>query len=403
MNKIPVSERANNIEYAIRDVVLPAKKIEDQGHHVLKLNIGDPLAYPGFPTPNHMIQAYSDALNSQYNGYTDSYGIQELREAISLDENNKENGGWKCSSDNVYICHGVTEALQIIFASFLSDGDKILAPGPHYPPYMAYPQLFGGETVEYKLDGDNDWKIDIQDLESKFDNNVKLLVLINPNNPTGSVLNKDELNKILTIVKKWPNCTIISDEIYDKIHFSNNHISLASLSNDIPIITLNGVSKVYYAPGWRIGYMAIHDPKNKLEYVKIGIEKILRSRLCPSTPAQYGYLSGLVESKEWMNKYNSTLLERRNLCLERIKNIEGLKVVAPGGSFYMFIKIINKKWQNNDKQFALELLKKYRVLVVHGSGFSANYGKGYFRIVFLPNADIINKSFDRINLLLNKK
>ena len=402
MNKIPVSERANNIEYAIRDVVLPAKKIEEQGHSVLKLNIGDPLAYPGFPTPDHMVQAYSDALNRQYNGYTDSYGIQELREAISFDENNKENGGWKCSSENVYICHGVTEALQIIFASFLSDGDKVLAPGPHYPPYMAYPQLFGGKTVEYKLDGDNDWQIDLQDLESKFDNNVKLLVLINPNNPTGSVLNKVELNKILRIVQKWPNCTIISDEIYDKIHFSNNHISLASLSNDVPIITLNGVSKAYYAPGWRIGYMAIHDPLNKLEYVKMGMEKILRSRLCPSTPAQYGYLSGLVESKNWMNTYNSTLLERRNLCLERIKNIEGLEVVTPGGSFYMFIKIINEKWQNNDRQFALELLKKYHVLVVHGSGFSANHGKGYFRIVFLPTVDIINRSFDKINLLLNK-
>ena len=147
--QIPVTKRASQIEYAIRDVVVPATALEAQGHEILKLNIGDPLAYPGLPTPDHMIEAYHQALLDQKNGYSPAYGIPELREAIALNEQKKENGGWKCSADNVYICHGVTEALQILFAAFLNESDVVLAPGPHYPPYMAYPQLFGGKTIEY--------------------------------------------------------------------------------------------------------------------------------------------------------------------------------------------------------------------------------------------------------------
>ena len=201
MEKFPVSIRSSNIEYAIRDVVEPAMKLEKQGKTILKLNIGDPLAYCGFSTPNHMIEAFYDALKQQKNGYSPSYGITELREAIAFDESKKENGGWNCKLDDVYVCHGVTEALQIIFASFLKKGDKILVPGPHYPPYMAYPQLFEGEAVEYKLDGNNGWEIDIEDLQSKIDDKVRLIAVINPNNPTGGITNKSQLQKILEIAE----------------------------------------------------------------------------------------------------------------------------------------------------------------------------------------------------------
>ena len=142
--QIPVTNRASQIEYAIRDVVVPASALEAQGHEIIKLNIGDPLAYPGLLTPDHMVKAYQKALNDQHNGYSPAYGIPELRESIAKNESNKSNGGWNCDPNDVYVCHGVTEALQIIFATFLNDGDEVLAPGPHYPPYMAYPQLFGG-------------------------------------------------------------------------------------------------------------------------------------------------------------------------------------------------------------------------------------------------------------------
>jgi aspartate/methionine/tyrosine aminotransferase len=401
--QIPVTSRASQIEYAIRDVVVPANTLEAEGHEIIKLNIGDPLAYPGLPTPDHMISAYQKALLDQRNGYSPAYGIPELREAISNNEQNKLNGGWDCDPNDVYICHGVTEALQIIFATFLDPGDEVLAPGPHYPPYMAYPQLFGGKTVEYRLDPDNNWKIDFDDLKAKMNDKVKLLVLINPNNPTGNVITQQEIEEIVDLASQWENCTIISDEIYDRLNFNGNHISTASISSNVPVITLNGVSKVYYAPGWRIGYMALHDPNNKLLNIKDGLERLLRSRLCASTPAQYGYLAGLNDDDTWMNDYLSTLKQRNDVCVSLINDIEGLSVEKPQGAFYMFIKLTEDHWNKRDKEFVLDLLNTKHVLTVHGSGFSDQFGKNHFRVVFLPSEEILIDAFNRIDDLLNER
>ena len=400
--KIPATSRASKIEYAIRDVVVPAAKLEKQGIDVLKLNIGDPLAYPGLPTPDHMIEAYKKALVDQKNGYSPAYGISELRESIALDERNKTNGGWGCDPEDVYICHGVTEALQLIFAAFLSENDEVLAPGPHYPPYMAYPQLFGGKTVEYRLDPDNEWTIDFDDLESKMNEKVKLLVLINPNNPTGNVIKKDELDRIIDLASRWKNCTIISDEIYDRLNFNNDHISTASRSFNVPVITLNGVSKVYYAPGWRIGYMALHDPLSNLSTIKDALERLLRSRLCASTPAQYGYIAGLQGDNEWMNKYLSMIKKNNDVCINKINAINGLSVQEPKGAFYMFVRITHEYWKDKDKEFVLDLLHREHVLAVHGSGFSNEYGKGHFRLVFLPSSDILIDALERIDNFLQQ-
>ncbi|HJM24408.1 MAG TPA: aminotransferase class I/II-fold pyridoxal phosphate-dependent enzyme, partial [Candidatus Thalassarchaeaceae archaeon] len=294
---VNVSKRVSSIEYSIRDVVVPAIELEKQGHEIIRLNIGDPLAYEGLPTPNHMISAYKKALDSQENGYGPSYGIPSLRKAIASTETSK---GWECSEDDVYVTHGVTEALQIIFAAFLETGDTVLTPGPHYPPYMAYPQMYGAKTVEYKLNSQDGWRIDFDDIRSKMDESVRLLVLINPNNPTGNVSTAFEIDSFLELARDFPKCTIISDEIYDGLDFSGNFVSLASRSIDVPVITLNGVSKVYFAPGWRIGYMAWHDPKGVLTQVRDGVERLLRSRLCASTPAQHGFLAGLVEDAGWL-------------------------------------------------------------------------------------------------------
>ena len=399
--QIPVTNRASQIEYAIRDVVVPATALEAKGHNILKLNIGDPLAYPGLPTPTHMIDAYQKAIIDQKNGYSPAYGIESLRNAIAEDERSKINGGWNCSPNDVYICHGVTEALQIIFAAYLSDGDEVLAPGPHYPPYMAYPQVYGGKTVEYRLDPDNGWSIDMEDLKSKMNDKVKLLVLINPNNPTGNVISEDELDSIIDLASNYENCTIISDEIYDRLNFNGDHFSTASRSQDVPVITLNGVSKVYYAPGWRIGYMAFHDPKNNSIDVKDGIERLLRSRLCASTPAQYGYLAGLQGEDSWMNTYLAKIKKSNDYCIDRINNINGLSVQPPQGAFYMFVKLTDPYWYENDKKFVLELLHEEHVLTVHGSGFSKKYGRGHFRIVFLPTQEILKDALDRIENFLS--
>ena len=398
-NQIPVSKRAASIEYAIRDVVVPATKLESEGHEIIKLNIGDPIAYPGLPTPKHMVDAYVKALQTGNNGYSPSYGIPELRASIAQDERRK---GWSASQDDIYVCHGVTEALQIIFAATLEEGDVVLAPGPHYPPYLAYPQMFGAETLEYKLRPDNAWALDFDDIEAKMSDDVKLLVLINPNNPCGAVAGKDDIFRLLAIARKWPNCIVIADEIYDGLDFTGEHTSVASLSPDVPVFVLNGVSKVFYAPGWRIGYLGIHDPKRRLDLVRDGIERLLRSRLCASTPAQLGYLAGLDSDRTWMKSYAKKIARQRDLCVNRIKSIEGLEVQSTGGAFYMFIKLTDEKWFNNDKEFVLQLLHEEHVLVVHGSGFSPELGAGHFRLVYLADLDILNEVFDRIDRFLTK-
>tara|TARA_B100000575_G_scaffold94450_1_gene75255 strand:- start:392 stop:1600 length:1209 start_codon:yes stop_codon:yes gene_type:complete len=394
---IPVASRASKIEYAIRDVVVPATKLESEGHEIIKLNIGDPIAYPGLPTPKHMVEAYISALENGKNGYSPSYGLPELRDAIAKDEVRK---GWKCKDDDVYVCHGVTEALQVIFAATLEEGTKVLAPGPHYPPYMAYPQMFGAETVEYSLKPNHGWGIDLDDIEKKMDESVRLLVLINPNNPTGNVTTSEEIDKVISIVKKWPNCMIVADEIYDGLDYTGKHVSIASRSDCVPVFALNGVSKVYYAPGWRIGYLAIHDPTKVMGDVRDGIERILRSRLCASTPAQLGYLAGLENDRTWMGEYASKVRKRRNLSLKRISEIEGLEVQEPGGAFYIFVRLLDEKWAKNDKEFVLNLLQEEKVLVVHGSGFSPERGEGHIRIVYLADEDTLNKAFDKIESFL---
>ncbi len=395
---IEASARAAAIEYAIRDVVVPAIQLEKQGHDIIRLNIGDPLAYPGLPTPEHMISAYKNALDAQDNGYSPSYGIPSLRKAIANAEGGK---GWPCTEDNVYVTHGVTEALQIIFAAFLEMGDKVLAPGPHYPPYMAYPQMFGATTIEYRLDPEDGWRIDLADIRSKMDDKVRLLVLINPNNPTGNVATQSEIDDLIEIAQGFPNCTIISDEIYDGLDFTGNFVSVASRSTQVPVITLNGVSKVYFAPGWRIGYMAWHDPKGRLSSVRDGAERLLRSRLCASTPAQHGYLAGLNDDAGWLEGHRSEIRNRLDYSLQRIARIDGLECHPPGGAFYLFVRISDPLLAKDDKKFVLDLLHNKHLLVVHGSGFSPEFGSGHFRMVCLPEIATLSESFDRLESFLS--
>ena len=397
VEQVEVSKRASSIEYAIRDVVVPAIELEKQGHKIIRLNIGDPLAYDGLPTPKHMIEGYKDALDRQDNGYGPSYGLDELREAISISEYSK---GWDCSDDDVYVTHGVTEALQIIFAAFLQENDTVLAPGPHYPPYMAYPQMYGAKTVEYRLKSSDNWKIDLDDIRQKMNDSVKLLVLINPNNPTGNIATKSEIEQLIGIAKEWPKCTIIADEIYDGLDFKDSFVSVASISESVPVITLNGVSKVYFAPGWRIGYMAWHDPDNRLTLVRDGVERILRSRLCASTPAQYGYLAGLKNSHDWLSVHRKLTEKRMNYCLKRIKEIDGISCESPTGAFYLFVRLTNPEHYKNDKKWVLDLLHEEHVLVVHGSGFSPEFGAGHFRMVCLPPISVLEEAFLRIERFL---
>ncbi len=398
-HEVRAASRALSIEYAIRDVVVPATALEAEGHQILKLNIGDPIAYPGLPTPQHMVDAYADAVQQGMNGYSPSYGLPELRKAVAAEERSK---GWPATSDDIYVCHGVTEALQLLFAAVLEEDDVVLAPGPHYPPYMAYPQMYGATTVEYRLDANDGWRIDLADLESKMTDKVRFVVLINPNNPTGNVATPEEIDAILSIVKAWPQCMVIADEIYDGLDFTGHQVSVASRSNEVPVVTLNGVSKVFFAPGWRIGWFGLHDPMNTLGSVREALERLLRSRLCASTPAQRGYLAGLLGDRSWMGPYLERVQAQRQRCLERIAAIDGLEVQAPGGAFYMFVRLTDEAWAKNDKQFVLDLLHEEHVLLVHGSGFSPERGKWHVRLVYLADVEVLDEAFDRIERFLTR-
>lgn len=398
-DEVRAASRALSIEYAIRDVVVPATALEAEGHQILKLNIGDPIAYPGLPTPPHMVEAYAQAVRDGMNGYSPSYGLPELREAVAADERSK---GWPATSDDIYVCHGVTEALQLLFAGVLEEGDVVLAPGPHYPPYMAYPQMYGAHTVEYRLDANDGWRIDLEDLASKMSDDVRFVVLINPNNPTGNVASPAEIDAVLEIVSNWPQCMVIADEIYDGLDFTGQQVSVASRSTSVPVITLNGVSKVYFAPGWRIGWFGLHDPEGRLVSVREALERLLRSRLCASTPAQRGYLAGLTGDRSWMGPYAERVKAQRQRCLDRIATIEGLDVEAPGGAFYMFVRLTEPAWANNDKQFVLDLLDEEHVLLVHGSGFSPERGRGHVRLVYLADVAVLDEAFNRIERFLKR-
>tara|TARA_B100000287_G_scaffold394322_1_gene408270 strand:- start:1972 stop:2772 length:801 start_codon:yes stop_codon:yes gene_type:complete len=266
---------------------------------------------------------------------------------------------------------------------------------------MAYPQMYGATTVEYRLDPDDGWRIDLEDIRSKMDESVRLMVIINPNNPTGNVVTRSEMDELIDVVREFPRCTIISDEIYDALDFTGEMTSLASRSVETPVITLNGVSKVYFAPGWRIGYMAFHDPSGRLSSVRDGVERLLRSRLCASTPAQFGYLAGLLDDSGWLEGHRATIKRRLEYSLSRIDEIKGLECQAPGGAFYLFVRITDPFLAKDDKKFVLDLLHDKHVLVVHGSGFSPEFGMGHFRMVCLPDIDTLSEAFDRIDSFLS--
>ena len=193
--QIPVTNRASQIEYAIRDVVVPATALEADGHNIIKLNIGDPLAYPGLPTPKHMIEAYQKAIVNQKNGYSPAYGIEELRSAIAVNEQTKINGGWNCKSNDVYVCHGVTEALQIIFAAYLNEGDEVLIPSPYWVSYPEIVKLSDAIPVFIETNSETDFKVTGKMLEDNITQKTKMILLNSPSNPSGFIYSEDDLKK----------------------------------------------------------------------------------------------------------------------------------------------------------------------------------------------------------------
>jgi aspartate/methionine/tyrosine aminotransferase len=390
---VRASRRAEGVEYAIRDVIAQAEIVRRSGKKIIPLNIGDPVKY-GFDTPTHIRDAMKKAIDSGENFYSASEGLKELREAIAEKENILNHAN--IEPQNVVVTQGISEAIFFLMGAIVNPGDEVLMPGPCYSPYITYTKFFEGTPVTYRTIEMNEWAPDLEDLERKITKKTRLLVVINPNNPTGSVYSKKELSTILEIAAKH-NLPVATDEIYDRIVYEKNFTSVASIARDIPILGLNGFSKAYLMTGWRLGYIYMQDPTAKLKHVWEGIQKMSRIRLCASTPTQKAGIEALRGPQTHIPEMVTQLEQRRDLTLKRIRGIPRLSVAKPKGAFYVFPKVdLNGTNWSGDYQFIIELLKETGVLVVHGSGFDSNYGSGHFRSVFLPDGQMLNQAFDAI-------
>ena len=383
-----VSKKVAGVEYAIRDIVSAARAIEQQGKSVDYLNIGDPVQF-GFQPPENVKQALIDAVNKGNNFYTQSEGLPELLDAIAKKENSK---GLSIGSENVVITNGVSEGLDMVISSIVEEGDEVLLPGPYYPPYASYVRLHGGKPIEFAVDFKNS-KPDIDDIKGKISSKTVAICLISPNNPTGLVFDENSLKQIIDIANEH-SLYLICDEIYDKIVFDQEFTGIGKVAGNSPVIVLNGFSKVHLMSGWRVGYIAFNDSP-QLDSIRENLPKLARVRISTNLPVQYAALESLQGPQDYIGKFVAELKIHRDYVIKRLNAMNNISCSNPQGAFYAFPKIIDNKF-DSDKNFVLELLKQKGVLTVHGSGFGSQYGSGHFRIVYLPNMEILESAMNKI-------
>ena len=305
-----VSKKVMGVEYAIRDIVLAARKVQQKGIKVDYLNIGDPVQF-GFQPPDNVKEALINAIKNGNNFYSSSEGLPELREEIARKENSK---GLSISSDDILVTNGVSEGLDMVISSIVEEGDEVLLPGPYYPPYASYVRLHGGKPVEFAVDLNNSTP-DIDDIKSKITSKTVAICLISPNNPTGVVFNESSLKQLVDIANQH-NLYIICDEIYDKIVFDDNFVGIGKVARDSPVIILNGFSKVHLMSGWRIGYIAFNQSP-QLENIRENLPKLARVRIATNLPVQYAALESLRGPQEYISEFVSECKKKGETLLSK--------------------------------------------------------------------------------------
>ncbi|MGB8158827.1 MAG: aminotransferase class I/II-fold pyridoxal phosphate-dependent enzyme [Nitrososphaeraceae archaeon] len=389
-----VSNRTSEVEYAIRDIIVHAREYEKSGRQIIYLNIGDPVKYD-FKTPDHIKQALIDSVSHDFNYYTDSEGLYELREAIVEKESRK---GLSVTAEDVLVTNGVSEGLDMTMASIVEPNTEVLMPGPYYPPYASYVKFYGGRPVEFKLTTDG--KPDLEDLISKITPRTRALCIISPNNPTGEVFDHKSLKQLVDIAAEH-SLYIICDEIYDSLVFDGEFTGIGKVAKDSPVILLNGFSKVYLMTGWRCGYICMNSNCSKLENIRNNIPKLARVRISTNLPVQKAAIAALRGPQDHIPMMVSKLRRRRDLVIKRLNQISSISCNVPKGAFYAFPKInLSSRWKN-DKHFVLDLLNETGVLTVHGSGFGSNFGTDHFRIVYLPQEQILDEAMDKLEHFIN--
>ena len=389
-----VSDRISNVEYAIRDITLHARQYEKAGKKIIYLNIGDPVKYD-FPTPDHIKKALIDAVTSNFNYYADSEGILELRQAIVNKESQK---GLSITVEDVLVTNGISEGLDMVTASIVEPNSEILMPGPYYPPYASYVKFYGGKPIEFKITEDG--TPDLDDIKSKITPKTRALCVINPNNPTGEVFDSKSLKQLIDVASEH-DIYILCDEIYDRLVFDKEFTGIGKVAKDAPVILLNGFSKVYLMTGWRCGYICMNSDCQKLQNIRKNIPKLARVRIATNLPVQKAAVAALEGPQGYIAQTVTKLKKRWDLVVKRLNEIDGISCKLPNGAFYTFPKILHDGWKD-DKDFVLDLLDKTGILTVHGSGFG-ELGKGHFRIVYLPNEQVLEQAMDKLADFVNTR
>ncbi|KXB32914.1 aminotransferase, class I/II [Atopobium deltae] len=395
MRTFKKSTKLENVLYDVRGpVVDEANRMEAHGMHVLKLNIGNPAPF-GFRAPDEVVEDMRHQL-ADTEGYSASRGLFSARKAIMQYDQLKHipNVGM----DDIYTGNGVSELINLTMQALLDAGDEILIPSPDYPLWTACATLAGGTVMHYLCDEKADWYPDLDDIRSKITSNTKAIVIINPNNPTGALYPRELLEEIVEIAREH-QLIILSDEIYDRLVMDGEkHTSIASLAPDLFCITYNGLSKSHMIAGYRIGWMSLSGNKDLASDLILGINMLSNMRLCSNVPAQSIVQTALggFQSVEGYLVPGGRVYEQREYVYNSLKEIDGVSVIKPKAAFYTFPKLDPKKFNiTDDEQFALDLLRDKKVLIVHGKGFNWET-PGYFRIVFLPRLQTLQEAMAKI-------
>ena len=397
-NLTPVlkSKKLDNVCYDIRGPILAqAKQMEEEGHRIIKLNIGNPAEF-GFETPDEITQDVIRNINKS-SGYTESYGLFEPRKAIM--HYTQQKSIKNVDVDDIILGNGVSELIVMAMQGLINNDDEVLIPKPDYPLWTAAVTLAGGKPVHYTCDESANWFPDINDIKSKITSKTRAILVINPNNPTGA-LYSDELLEQIIEVARTNNLIVFADEIYDKVLYDDNqHTSIASLADDILFLTLNGLSKNYRACGYRAGWLVVSGNKAKGKDYLEGLNILASMRLCANVPGQLAIQTALGGYQSINDLVSSTgrLFKQRELAYEMISNIPGVTCVKPAAAMYLFFRLDPKIYPiKDDQEFVLDILKKKKVLMVQGSGFNW-HDHNHIRMVFLPNEDELKIAIDRFS------
>ncbi|MGO9648409.1 MAG: aminotransferase class I/II-fold pyridoxal phosphate-dependent enzyme [Terriglobales bacterium] len=393
--EILAASRLDNVRYAIRDLACVADEVIKQGHKVLPLNVGDPNAFD-FATPTHLVEAVHKAMRENKNGYAPSQGIPQALEAIRGEAARK---GIHTVHD-VFVTTGASEAVDLCLTALLNPGEDLLTPCPDYPLYSAVLAKMGITLNPYYLDEENAWQPELADIKEKITPRTRGIVLINPNNPTGSLCTRKMLEEVAELARRH-NLVVFADEIYDKLILDDvDHIAFAAVAPDVPTVTFGGLSKNYLAPGWRIGWGIVSGDSAAIKPYNEGIQKLLRARLCANHPEQYAIQPALEGPQDHLPIVCQKLRSRRDLTVRTCNAIPRMSCVSPRGAFYAFPRL---DIPDADEVFVKELILKKHVMVVHGSGFGQKPGSKHFRIVFLPDEKTLAKAYAAIAELMKER